>query len=445
MFKDVFSRFATALVLAIFVVACAAAPASSDLDEFDDEATLPLQIAESDRVASPEVRAYLDARQRSLDVVATTKTRSGDTVDWIDAQSQVPNGSVATPPPDDGEHRTINSNVRVELDDDAAGHGPDGTVPVLRLTSSRIYAPTTVADFLSRYGSAKDHWSIPDENDPMPDTSRGARGSSPRPPAPQEGSAFGHYYASSRQLVTNFGAEGYLNVWQPFALFPNETSIAELSVSRGSAPKQTIEVGWHVLGRIYGDFTIRFFIYYTTNGYVSEGNGVGGYNQTFPEWVQVSKTVFPGAKISPVSIPGGTQYDGFVKIQLFNGNWWIKFQSEWVGYYPAMLFLPTGLKSQAARVSFFGETFDDALILGMTPTDMGSGLFPGINTWQKSAAYMRNLSFQSTAGGAIAKYAPSSVTQTNPACYKAVGNFNAADAWGIQFYFGGPGQNILCP
>jgi hypothetical protein len=161
--------------------------------------------------------------------------------------------------------------------------------------------------------------------------------------------------------------------------------------------------------------------------------------------LQTSTTMFPGTILSPVSVLGGTQYDFHVRVQLFSGNWWVQFQNEWVGYYPTSLFDPTGLQNQAARASFYGETCDDPLVPGMTSTDMGSGLFPTLGTWWTNAAYMHNLRFQSDATGTMTKYAPSLISDTNPNCYKMVGNFSATDAWQSQFYFGGPGQGLSCP
>ncbi len=45
----------------------------------------------------------------------------------------------------------------------------------------------------------------------------------------------------------------------------------------------------------------------------------------------------------------------------------------------------------------------------------------------------------------MTKYAPSLVSNTDPNCYKMVGNFSATDTWQSQFYFGGPGQGVSCP
>lgn len=390
----------------------------------------PRQLETTQRIVSPEVRSYLEERQRKLSIVATTRLRSGDTIDWIDVRSQVPGGEIASPPPDLPDRSIVDGEVRGELEAQPEAQGPAGTVPVLRTDPNRIHAVGSVQDFLSKYGDA---------------SSRPLESLTDDPPQPQDGSPANHFYATSRQTVTNFGADGFINLWQPFVLFPQEMSIAQMAISRASFPIQTVETGWHVLGSLYGDYSTRFFVFYTTNGYASTGGGLGGYNAVQPGWVQVSTTMFPGTILSPVSVLGGAQYDFYVRVQLFSGNWWVQFQNEWVGYYPASLFAPTGLQSQGARASFYGETYDDPLIAGMTSTDMGSGLFPTLGTWWTNAAFMHNLRFQSDVAGTMTKYAPSLISNTNPNCYKIVGNFSATDAWQSQFYFGGPGQGVGCP
>jgi hypothetical protein len=249
----------------------------------------------------------------------------------------------------------------------------------------------------------------------------------------------------AQKTITNFGGAGFINVWQPFVLFSQEMSLAQVAVTSGNPVVETVEAGWHVNGALYGDFATRLFVYFTTNGYAKEGANVGGYNLNQTGWVQVSPTVTPGTVITPVSIQGGSQYEFYLRIQLFNGSWWVKFQNIWLGYYPASIFEQNRLRTSAPRIHFFGETFDSVDVPGMTVSDMGSGLFPGINTWWANAAYMRNLEVQTSQQQLPIRFAKPYVTlSTNSNCYNLVKNFEADDSFQSQFYFGGPGQTLNC-
>ncbi len=406
---------------------------------------VPRSIEPADRIASPEVRAYLANRLQELQVVASTVTRRGQAYDWIDPQTQVPGGVIASPPPLDprpgagtpGDACTP-TLARGELEEEPDALGPPGTVPVLHIDPDRIHAPGTVADFLSKYGDAADIPPYAADGDIPP---------------PQVGTEASHYYARSQMFVNNHGGEGYFNVWSPFAVVPSEMSLAQIGVARmghPTLPSETVEAGWHVLGSIYGDFSPRLFVYFTTTGYKAGGNGQGGYNMSQTGWVQVSRTITPGTILTSVSVLGGEQVEFYLRVELHEGKWWIRYNDEFVGYYPASLFAQDGLGTQGNRVTFFGETFDDPNVPGMTVTDMGSGKFPGLDTWKRSAAYLRYLQYQPTADGSTrTRYLPNAengkAKATNPKCYNITANFDANDEWQSQCYFGGPGQNPDCP
>lgn len=87
----------------------------------------------------PEVRAYIEANRATMKIVATTVTRRGQILDWIDPHSQVPDGDVPFPPPLATEPDPPNpgdpdqpKQARGELEDEPEARGPPGTVPILR-------------------------------------------------------------------------------------------------------------------------------------------------------------------------------------------------------------------------------------------------------------------------------------------------------------------------
>jgi hypothetical protein len=391
------------------------------------------------RKVSLEVREWLNARQRELPVVATTRTSSGQIIDWIPIEAQVPSGIIATPPPPAPlSVSDLFKAPKLELEVELDARGPAGTVPVVRPDPDRIHARGSIEDFLSKYGQA------------------GAanpyrfEGAAPKPlPKPLIGGSVDGKYVGSFQNVTAFGVEAKINIWNPFVqqgFLVNDFSLAQISVTRGSGlTLQTIEAGWQKYPNKYGDSGVHLFVYYTTNGYTQDGQNLGGYNGEVSGWVQISPTVKPGgAALSPTSTAGiANQFEIYLKWQLFQGNWWLWYVSEWIGYYPASLFSASGLKTQASRVIVQGEVADSNIFL-TTTTDMGSGKFASAG-WG-SAAYVRQINYLSTSGGALVKYAPSNIVVTSPNCYSHVGNYNSNDpTWLSHFFFGGPGKNINCP
>lgn len=88
---------------------------------------------------TPEVRAYVEAEHAKLKIIATTVTRGGDVLDWIDPRSQVPDGELPIPPsfaPQPDPHNPNDPDqprqARGELEDEPEAWGPPGTVPILR-------------------------------------------------------------------------------------------------------------------------------------------------------------------------------------------------------------------------------------------------------------------------------------------------------------------------
>ena len=47
-----------------------------------------------------------------------------------------------------------------------------------------------------------------------------------------------------------------------------------------------------------------------------------------------------------------------LKWQLWQGNWWLRCNGRWLGYYPASLFSASGLRDQAEKVAWYGEIVD---------------------------------------------------------------------------------------
>lgn len=392
-----------------------------------------------------EVRQYFRDLQARREVIAVTRTPMGQTLDWVPAESLTPDGTVADPPDEGGgvdlrSLRTVPADdsgnevrpaelVTFELADNNVSRGPYGTVPLVRRDLDRLTTAKALSDLLSKHGRAMRL---------QPD---GARAEAA---LPEDGTA--HKYAYSAQWVTCFGCEGNINAWDPYGEWSDEFTLGQCALARGSGgAKQTIEAGHQQYRDLYGDWVPHLFIFYTTNGYTSSGDNKGGYNQDVRGWVQVSTRIYPEALSTPVSVFGGTQYVMSLKWQLSQGNWWLRVNGDWIGYYPASLFATTGLRNQAEKCAWYGEVVDSGSHAGTTATDMGNGHWP-YEGWQH-CAYMNNLLYQSTAGGQMARYSPasSSVYGSHPKCYNVEGHFDNTGSWGPYFWWGGSGKNSQCP
>ncbi|WIN00405.1 neprosin family prolyl endopeptidase [Actinoplanes oblitus] len=386
------------------------------------------------RLAGPEADVAVEVAAQQLDeirqhhldiyarrdVVAQTVTAEGDRVDWVPVESQTSDAPAEPPHLDDtgpgaAERPTLAAARALAAPE--TDRGPAGTVPLLRKDVSELRPVGTLEDYLAK-GPYRRQFTPPDD---------------PHPPAV----GAKHKYAHAYQFVTNYGTEGTVNTWKPYVQWSNEFSLGQLWIVRGSGGAlQTLEVGVQTYKDLYGDWSPHLFIFYTTNGYSQSGDNLGGYNTDVKGWVQTGTSTFPGMRMSE-SVVGGNQYDTLVKVQLWQGNWWVRVGAEWMGYYPASLYSPTGLRSMADQVDWGGEIVDDSdNHPEPTSTAMGSGEFSRFG-WQH-AAYMRNLSYQSDANGTLARLRGTTQT-TNPASYDITADFSGSTGWGSYMYWGGPG------
>jgi len=389
---------------------------------------------------------FFSQREKSIEVVATTTTQSGQIIDWIYPESQVPGGKIARAPDDRIEiekpetaleNPYLNSELpkslkelypldrtaKTELQIDKSAMGPNGTVPIVRFDVEAYLKENT--EFLP-------------EN-PIEILTKAP------PPAPASND---RYYAVWQRYGDVYGSLGRINIWNTSGPVGGETSIAQVAVIRG-IPMQAIEAG-----KIeHSSFTPAkrpvFFTYFRTNGSAS-GDWVGGYNDFVDGWIQVSNTVAPGMSlVSWESKTNGPQYSLDVEVRLWEGNWWVRTAGEWAGYYPyckggdsppcdqETLFSSAGIRDKAYRLDWYGEIYDESSPAA-TSTDMGSGAFAN-QRWAR-AAYFRNLLFVWSPTQAW-WWNSGSISTTDSTCYSADGPYYSSDAnWRNWYYYGGPGK-----
>jgi len=90
-------------------------------------------------------------------VIKTTKTPSGQILDWIKIESQLPTGQVASPPPEidqlvyaRGKLKDQLVKFELEATKSKVERGPEGTVPVLRKDLKNLRSVTGIVDTLKR-------------------------------------------------------------------------------------------------------------------------------------------------------------------------------------------------------------------------------------------------------------------------------------------------------
>src|ERR1035441_7195731 len=81
-----------------------------------------------------EIVRYHEQRLKRLRPVATTRTPSGQVLDWVPIESQHPHGTIASPPPTREERTKVATATTMagtfEMED-VSQRGPEGTVPLL--------------------------------------------------------------------------------------------------------------------------------------------------------------------------------------------------------------------------------------------------------------------------------------------------------------------------
>ncbi|KAL3516631.1 hypothetical protein ACH5RR_023533 [Cinchona calisaya] len=234
-----------------------------------------------------------------------------------------------------------------------------------------------------------------------------------------------------------YGAKGTINVWKPQIQIQDECSLSGIWLLGGSdTGLNSIQAGWMVYPKLFGDNNTRFFIYWTRDGY----NSTGCYNLQCSGFVQVTKQMALGAAIKPISIYHGSQSDFTLTVWKDERQkvWWLRFQDTIIGYWPTSIF--TYLGDRASVVEWGGLVTNTNLNGQHTTTQMGSGHFA--EEWFRGASYFRNLEIIEQTSNIRSANGLGNVVD-KPKCYNL--KFGNSEDWGNFFYYGGPGKNPNCP
>ncbi len=382
---------------------------------------------------NPDVERWLEQRQRALHITTTTITPAGQTLDWVPIESQTSDGVAGPPTALARDVQVDRSRPTTSIEFDTGEAGPAGHVPILRPDLSRITSQEVLTRLQSKSGGLRVN---------IKRTNR-----KPTDPDPA-----GYFHALSSEWATVYGADAWLNLWDPDVDIPSspgdDHSISQLWLQNYQKPQlQSLEGGLTVDHNLNGDGANHLFTYYTTNGYSVDGNNLGGYNRLQSGWVQYNRSIFPGIRINGTSAQGHSpQFEIGVKYQLWQGNWWFGFNNNesgpwiWLGYYPGSLF-GGGIANQAEWVGWGGEVYSALANPCATTDQMGSGRH-AVDGWTH-ACYQRLIHNQTNLDGALANFdgiASVDVAASNcPTNAYTIETFmNSGSSWGSYQFFGGP-------
>ncbi len=215
-------------------------------------------------------------------------------------------------------------------------------------------------------------------------------------------------WASSKRDVNNLGASAYLTQHDPFIDPINgKYSFAEIRIESSVG---IVGVGWQKT--IFDETRL-------ITSWKKDGVWQCDYDEC--GWVQTSNYYFPGMPLSQNN--NGIYYD----IRNYNGDWWVMWNGQWLGYYPGYLW--EGRFNKGTRATYEGEIGSKAPIK-VTSTDMGNGLWSSSTSAAKiySQKYIDIYGNQHDATTTKSTSAPSlySVVSTSPNSMR----------------YGGPGGNI---
>jgi hypothetical protein len=243
-----------------------------------------------------------------------------------------------------------------------------------------------------------------------------------------------HAYAYAYQNVKNYGSYATESIYDPVV----NTNLGEIfslqqqwTVAKGTAGIQTAEIGWQAYPALYGTSQPVLFAYYTADGY----NHTGCYNYSCGAFVQYSgSTIHLQTTIASVSTVGGPQYEISDGYYLYQGNWWLEVQGQWVGYYPGWLYNAGG---------------SGGLETASTTWQVGTESDPGPNVWPPEgsgqfaragypyASFFNSLFYRDINDGL--HYPSFTSVNPSPNCYSIGNQAYGGSSWNYYFFLGGPG------
>jgi hypothetical protein len=162
----------------------------------------------------------------------------------------------------------------------------------------------------------------------------------------------GYWYAAERNYTPRgtAGTAASLTQHRPH-LAPDPAaghSLAEIAVQAFDG-NQIVEVGWTVDRQLNGDDNPHLFVSYWVNGVPHCCNS---------GLVQLSAWRYPSMPVSITTTPQDFAIGHFVTSGDAGNGWWIRYQNDWVGYFPDELWRRQGVGFvDVAEADWFGEVY----------------------------------------------------------------------------------------
>ncbi|KAK9683843.1 hypothetical protein RND81_10G168400 [Saponaria officinalis] len=321
-----------------------------------------------------------------------------------------------------------------------SGSCPKGTVPIRRVRSRDLLrfdnlerfgkkSPSIAANSSNNRQFYPDHTLVVNDNKTIINLG-------PRP---------NHSSAVLVSTVVHYaGSVGTIAVYNPPVERWDEYSTAQLWVQNGSPQDlESVESGWIVHKKLYGDTRTRFFTYWTRDG----SQKTGCFDHVCAGFVQTNPDVTLGAAFNDISIPGRSLYFFTLRIEkdTRTENWWLTMNRDiQIGYWPATLF-SRAFGQGATILQWGGEVFSANIRkTPHTTTAMGSGRY--IDNDRGHTCFVENIRVLQNPLGPWSYPNPSYIGTyaDEKQCYAAYLDYPAFMKQQI-FFFGGPGRNPQCP
>ena len=248
-------------------------------------------------------------------------------------------------------------------------------------------------------------------------------------------------YAGLVSTQANRGVSGYMNQFQP-EVAASSFSILEFTVGCPALnPTEMVGVVISVDKHNVGGRNQQGIFDGLPRLHVEYANSKSG--QMKYTWDELDGTFVanpirrmrPG-QIVPVSVLGGAQVEHLLTIfQAPSGDWWVAYDQELLGYYPASTF--TLLSAGACESRWYGEVYNPDPENGAVKTEMGSGRFAAAG--RPNVAYVRRPEFFDTSW---LSGEPTDLVFTQPkvdSCYTRSNLDPDPVSGGHIFTLGGPG------
>jgi hypothetical protein len=168
----------------------------------------------------PAAGGWLEQRQSALRITTTTATPDGQTLDWIPVESQTSAAIGAPPPavPPSAASLAVSASAperpTASVSFDIGDAGPAGHVPVPRPDPARIDSLDRLARVQSKSGGLRVNVNCTNKK--------------PADPNPA-----GYFHALSSEWITSYGADAWLNLWDPVVDIPLDPETTTRSRSCG--------------------------------------------------------------------------------------------------------------------------------------------------------------------------------------------------------------------